>query len=289
MAIVRPSAVRPSAADAAAEMRVTTYRHSVIVRITHWVSVLSMTMLLMSGLMIFNAHPALYWGNISDFDHPAFSIDAVRAPDGHPRGQMLLFGHRIDTTGVLGLTHGADGEPLARAFPPWMTIPGYYSLADGRQWHFFFAWLFVLNGLFYLGYSLLGRHVWRDLIPSRSDLRHLPASILEHARLHFPRGEAARRYNVLQRLAYLLVIFVLIPTIVLAGCAMSPRLDAGFPWLVTLFGGRQSARTVHFIVAWLLVAFVLVHVAMVILSGPWNNIRSMITGRYVIRTDGDRT
>jgi thiosulfate reductase cytochrome b subunit len=281
--------VQSSAASTVTGTRITTYRHSVIVRITHWISVLCMTMLLMSGLMIFNAHPALYWGNISDFDHPAFSIGAIRASDGHPQGQMLLFGHRVDTTGVLGLTQGADGEPLARAFPPWMTIPGYYSLADGRQWHFFFAWLFVLNGLFYLGYSLLGRHVWRDLIPSRSDLRHLPASILEHARLHFPRGEAARRYNVLQRLAYLLVIFVLIPTIVLAGCAMSPRLDAGFPWLVTLFGGRQSARTVHFIVAWLLVAFVLIHVAMVILSGPLNNIRSMITGRYVIRTDGDRT
>jgi thiosulfate reductase cytochrome b subunit len=82
------------------------------------------------------------------------------------------------------------------------------------------------------------------------------------------------------------VIFVLIPTIVLAGCAMSPRLDAGFPWLVTLFGGRQSARTVHFIVAWLLVAFAVIHVAMVILSGPWNNVRSMITGRYVIQSDG---
>jgi len=147
----------------------------------------------------------------------------------------------------------------------------------------------VLNGLFYLGYSVLSRHVWRDLIPSRGDLRHLPASILEHARLHFPRGEAARRYNVLQRLAYLLVIFVLVPTIVLAGCAMSPRLDAGFPWLVALFDGRQSARTVHFIVAWLLVGFVLIHVAMVILSGPWNNLRSMITGRYVVETDGERT
>jgi thiosulfate reductase cytochrome b subunit len=278
--------VQGSAAGTAAGTRITTYRHSVIVRITHWISALCMAMLLMSGLMIFNAHPALYWGNISDFDHPAFSIGAIRAPDGHPQGEMLLLGHRIDTTGVLGLTQGPDGQPLARAFPPWMTIPRYYSLADGRQWHFFFAWLFVLNGLFYLGYSLLSRHVWRDLIPSRGDLRHLPASILEHARLHFPTGEAARRYNVLQRLAYLLVIFVLIPAIVLAGCAMSPRLDAGFPWLVSLFGGRQSARTVHFIVAWLLVAFVLVHVAMVMLSGAWNNLRSMITGRYVIGTGG---
>jgi thiosulfate reductase cytochrome b subunit len=278
--------VQGSAAGTAAGTRITTYRHSVIVRITHWISALCMAMLLMSGLMIFNAHPALYWGNISDFDHPAFSIGTIRARDGHLQGQMLLFGHRIDTTGVLGLTQGADGQKVARAFPPWMTIPRYYSLADGRQWHFFFAWLFVLNGLFYLGYSVLSRHVWRDLIPSRGDLRHLPASILEHARLHFPTGEAARRYNVLQRLAYLLVVFVLIPAIVLAGCAMSPRLDAGFPWLVSLFGGRQSARTVHFIVAWLLVAFVLVHVAMVMLSGAWNNLRSMITGRYVIGTGG---
>ncbi|PPQ31057.1 hypothetical protein CCS01_18045 [Rhodopila globiformis] len=282
------SMVQPSAADTAAETRVTTYRHGVVVRITHWVSVICMTMLLMSGLMIFNAHPALYWGNISDFDHPAFSIGTVRAPDGHFQGQMLLFGHRINTTGVLGLTKAADGQPLDRAFPPWMTIPRYYSLADGRHWHFFFAWLFVLNGLFYLVYSLLSRHVWRDLVPSRGDLRHLPASVVEHARLRFPRGEAARRYNVLQRLSYLVVIFVLIPTIVLAGFAMSPRLDAGFPWLLTLFGGRQSARTVHFIVAWLLVAFALVHVAMVILSGPWNNLRSMITGRYVIKTNGER-
>jgi thiosulfate reductase cytochrome b subunit len=278
--------VQGSAAGTAAGTRITTYRHSVIVRVTHWIGVLCMAMLLMSGLMIFNAHPALYWGNISDFDHPAFSIGTVRASDGQLQGQMLLFGHRIDTTGVLGLTQRADGQKVARAFPPWMTIPRYYSLADGRQWHFFFAWLFVLNGLFYLGYSVLSRHVWRDLIPSRGDLRHLPASILEHARLHFPTGEAARRYNVLQRLAYLLVIFVLIPAIVLAGCAMSPRLDAGFPWLVSLFGGRQSARTVHFIVAWLLVAFVLVHVAMVMLSGAWNNLRSMITGRYVIGTGG---
>jgi len=283
------AAIQPSAAGTAAGTRITIYRHSGVVPITHWISVLCMTMLLMSGLMIFNAHPALYWGNISDFDHPAFSIGAIRTPDGRSQGQMLLFGHRFDTTGVVGLTQGPDGQKLARAFPPWMTIPRYYSLADGRQWHFFFAWLFVLNGLFYLGYSLLTRHVRRDLIPSQRDLRHLPGSILEHARLRFPRGEAARRYNVLQRLAYLLVIFVLIPVIVLAGCAMSPRLDAGFPWLVNLFGGRQSARTMHFIVAWLVVVFVVVHVAMVMLSGPWNNLRSMITGRYVIETDREGT
>jgi thiosulfate reductase cytochrome b subunit len=144
--------------------------------------------------------------------------------------------------------------------------------------------VFVLNALVYFGHGLLSRHLWRDLIPTLADLRHLPAAIIEHARLRLPRGEAARRYNVLQRLTYLAVIFVLVPTIVLAGCAMSPRLDAGFPWLLTLFGGRQSARTVHFIAAWSLVAFVVAHVVMVLVSGLFNNMRSMVTGRYVIET-----
>jgi len=278
----------PVALQAAGGRRIRTYRHGVVVRITHWINVLCMTVLLMSGLQIFNAHPALYWGSISDFDHPAFAIRAVRDDDGSMHGQMRLLGRTIPTTGVLGVIRGPDGEPTAQAFPPWLTIPSYYSLADGRQWHFFFAWAFVANGACYILYSLLSRHLWRDLIPSLRDLRHLPAAIVEHARLHFPRGEAARRYNVLQRLTYLLVIFVMIPAIILAGCAMSPRLDAGFPWLLSLFGGRQSARTVHFIAAWSLVAFVIVHVAMVIASGVVNNMRSMITGRYVIRVDAVR-
>jgi thiosulfate reductase cytochrome b subunit len=272
----------PVAPDAAGAVRITTYRHGVVVRLTHWVNVLCMTVLLMSGLQIFNAHPALYWGSISDFDHPAFAIRAVRDDDGSTHGQMLLLGHTIPTTGVLGLMHGADGQDLVRGFPPWMTIPSYYSLADGRQWHFFFAWVFVANGAVYLLYSLITRHVWRDLIPTWGDLRHLPAAIIEHARFRLPGGDEARRYNVLQRLTYLLVIFGLIPAIILAGCAMSPRLDAGFPWLLSLFGGRQSARTVHFIAAWSLVAFVIIHVVMVIVSGVVNNMRSMITGRYVI-------
>jgi thiosulfate reductase cytochrome b subunit len=260
-----------------------TYRHRVLVRLTHWVNVLCMTVLLMSGLQIFNAHAALYWGSIADFDHPAFAIYAVRDGDGSTHGKMLVFGHTIDTTGALGVFHAPGGDDLVRAFPPWITLPSFQSLADGRQWHFFFAWLFVFNGLIYLVYGLLSRHLWRDLVPGLADLRHLPAAVLQHALLRFPKGEAARSYNVLQRLTYLVVIFVLLPAIILAGCAMSPRLDAGWPWLLDLFGGRQSARTVHFIAAWSLVAFVIIHVLMVILSGLWNNMRSMVTGRYLIK------
>ena len=163
-----------------------------------------------------------------------------------------------------------------------LPISGWQSLADGRRWHFFFAWALAINGTLYLLYSLLSRHVWRDLIPSRGALKRIGATLWDHLRLRFPHGEEARRYNVMQQLTYLLVIFVMFPLLILAGLAMSPRLDAAFPALLSVFGGRQAARTVHFLMAFGLVGFVVVHVAMVFLSGPWNNIRSMVTGRYRI-------
>jgi thiosulfate reductase cytochrome b subunit len=104
----------------------------------------------------------------------------------------------------------------------------------------------------------------------------------EHLRLRFPRGEAARHYNVLQKLAYLGVLFILGPLILATGLTMSPAMDAAFPWLLNLFGGRQSARTLHFIAAALVVLFIIVHLAMVLLAGPVRELRSMITGRYVL-------
>jgi thiosulfate reductase cytochrome b subunit len=279
-----PSASRPVATLG----RRWTYRHTLVTRVTHWINVVCLTVLLMSGLQIFNAHSELYWGHASDFEHPALAIGAIQGEDGQRRGVTTLLGTKLDTTGVLGVSRDATGRVLSRAFPPWATLPSWQSLAEGRQWHFFFAWLFVLNTLAYLTYSALAGHIRRDLFPTRQDLRHIFASAWEHVRFRFPQGEEARRYNVLQKLAYLMVVFILFPVIVLAGLAMSPRLDAGFPLLVDLFGGRQSARTIHFIVAWALVAFVLVHVFMVLVSGAWNNIRSMLTGRFVIRESETR-
>jgi thiosulfate reductase cytochrome b subunit len=131
-------------------------------------------------------------------------------------------------------------------------------------------------------YSAASRHLSRDLLPSKDELRHVGRSLWEHLRLHFPKGEEARRYNVIQKLTYLAVIFLLLPLVILAGLTMSPRLDAAFPVLLDLFGGRQSARTIHFIGATAIVAFVLVHLVMVVISGVWNNLRSMLTGRYAI-------
>ena len=261
--------------------KVFVYRHTVLVRITHWVNVVCITFLILSGLQIFNAHPSLYWGEKSDFANPLLKMSARNDANGRPVGETTIFGKTFDTSGVFGLSY-KDGRPLPQGFPWWTTVPTYRDLATGRRWHFFFAWLFVINGAIYLVASLLNRHLWRDLIPSWSQIRGVGKSIWDHMRLRFDHG---RDYNILQKLTYLIMVAVVLPLVVLAGLAMSPALDAAFPWLVELFGGRQTARTIHFICATLIVLFIIVHVVMVIISGLWNNIRSMLTGRYAVKED----
>jgi thiosulfate reductase cytochrome b subunit len=220
-------------------------RHGLAVRVMHWINVLALTALLMSGMQIFNAHPALYWGASSYTGAgPAFAI-----PDG---------------------------------FPHWLTLPGSQWLAMGRRWHFFFAWIFVLNGIAYVTYSIVSQHLRRDLAPDRADWRSIGRSLIDHLLFRHERGEASKRYNVLQKIAYLFVIFVLLPFVILMGWALSPRLNALWPGWVDIFGGRQSARTLHFIAAAGIVLFVLIHLFEVVITGLWNNLRSMITGRYEV-------
>jgi len=229
-------------------------RHHPVTRLWHWTNVFVVTVMLMSGLMIFNAHPRLYWGH--------YGANAK----GHPDPAWL------------DLSHINNGVP----FPGAVTIPSTYSLADARLWHFAFAWVLVVCLALYLGWSLIGGHLRRDLAPRAAELApaHLWHDIRQHARLRFPTGAAALHYNVLQKLAYGGVLLVLLPGGILTGLTMSPALDAGLPWLVDLFGGRQSARSIHFLCAAGLVAFFLIHIAMVVLAGPINEVRSMLTGWY---------
>jgi len=242
----------------------------------------ALTLMLMSGLQIFNAHPALYVGDSSYSGRPAWlEIGAREDAQGKPIGYTRLFGHEFITTGVLGLSTD-DARMYAQGFPSWLTIPSHQWLAMARSWHFFFAWVFLINGLCFIVYTIASRHLARDLLPTRRDVRGIGTSIVDHLRFRHPVGEEAKRYNVLQKFAYLTVIFVLLPLIVLMGLGMSPRLDTLFGGWVGWFGGRQTVRSIHFIVAWLLVAFVLIHVFEVIVTGFWNNLRSMITGRYRI-------
>lgn len=261
-------------------------RHALPVRIMHWINVVALTLMFMSGLQIFNAHPALYWGESSYSGRPAWlEIGAKEDAQGKPMGYARVLGREFTTTGVLGISTD-EGRMYAQGFPSWLTVPSHQWLAMARSWHFFFAWVFLVNGLCYVGYVLWSRHLARDLLPTRGDIRGIGASIVDHLRLRHPTGEAAKRYNVLQKFAYLTVIFILLPLIILMGFGMSPRLDTLFGGWVAWFGGRQSARSIHFIVAWALVAFVLIHVFEVIVTGLWNNLRSMITGRYRVPKEG---
>ena len=257
-------------------------RHSALVRVCHWVNAICFVVLLMSGMQIFNASALLTWGKRPISPRPFFSLSAREDDNGDPTaGLTTIFGHAFNTTGVLGASRGDDGELEARGFPSWATLPSYQDLAMGRRWHFFFVLDFVLNGLLDFANLIFSRHI-RDLWPSLADLRAIPHAIVEHRRLRFPSGDEALRYNVLQKLAYLSVV-IAFPILILAGLTMSPAVNAAFPWLLTLFHGRQAARAVHFLLAAYLVLFLIVHLVMVVLSGPINNMRSMITGRYRIK------
>lgn len=262
-----------------------TYRHRLPVRIMHWINVVCLAVLLGSGLQIFNAHPSLSWGQTNQPERTWLQLDASQSADGTWHGWTQLFGWRIPTDGVLGAS-GEDGMHVRRGFPTWATIPGPGWLALGRRWHFFFAWLFVANGVTYLVWSLVSGHARHDLVPTASDWRGIGRSIWDHARLKHPHGAEAARYNILQRLAYIGVILAAC-AIAVMGMALSPRLDAAFPWLVEVAGGRQSARSIHFLLAAALFAFVLVHVFEVLISGVINQLRAMLTGYYVVDRDED--
>lgn len=218
----------------------TVIRHSLLVRITHWINAVSFLFLVPSGIAILIAHPEFYWGETGYFGHPA------------------LFTLPIE--------------------------PNFDHSGWGRGMHFFFAWVLVINGLVYLLSGLLSGHFRRKLLPSSEQLRprHILHEIRAQRRLRLPKKDTAPRYNAVQKTSYLLVIFLLFPVLLLSGLTMSPALTAAIPELFTLFGGRQSARTMHFIVANLLLLFLLVHVVQVLRKGAVREVRAMITGKSTI-------
>ena len=239
-------------------------------RLWHWVNVVALAVMMMSGLMIFNAHPRLYWGQYGANADPAwFEIGSTENT-----GFVVAGPLRVETTGVLGHWQDRQGQLQRRAFPGWITIPSSYNLADARLWHLAFAWVLGVSLLLYMIASLWNRHFKRDLTISRDEIRpsHLWADIKDHARLKFPTGAAALRYNILQKLAYASVLFVMLPLIIFTGLAMSPAMDSGWAWLLDIFGGRQSARSLHFIAMVALIGFFVVHIAMVVLAGPINEL-----------------
>ncbi len=222
------------------------HRHRLVTRVWHWINAVAVIVLIGSGLTISNAHRRLYWGDYgANFDHAWLVL---------PR------------------------------FPWWLTIPSTYSLSGARVWHLFFALVLAFALLAYLVWSLANRHIQRDLRVRKAELK--PAHLIEDAKAHldfrFHDPANPRAYNIFQKLSYVGVLFVLLPVIIFSGLALSPGMDAAWPWLTDIFGGRQSARSVHFIAMALIALFTVVHLALVILAGPINEVRSMITGKWKV-------
>ena len=232
-----------------------TPRHSALVRITHWITTLCFLALLVSGIEIMISHPRFYWGETgNDLTKPLFKIPI----------------------------------PASRDFVP----SGYaYVLPDQNGWsrylHFQTAWILVFTALLYGIYGLLKGHFRKNLLPGKADLswRTISSTIASHLRFERPGEADAWSYNVLQRLTYLFVIFVLFPLIIWTGLAMSPAFISAFPATVNLLGGQQSARTIHFLVTLSLVLFLLVHVVMICLAGFKRRMRAMITGRVAAKLE----
>jgi len=262
------------------------YRHPLPVRLWHWANAVAIVVLLTTGLLIFDIHPHLYWGEDGHEGVPAFmSLTGTHLDREVPQTELQIGHRRWNVTGVLGnvIDDGFGGKYLLVA-----GAPEDWQFGATRGWHFLFAWILGLSLPLYGLYLLVSGRLAKKLLPTRSDLtlRSFAHELWQHLRLRRARGESARRYNLLQKLSYLFVIFVLIPALVLSGLTMSNAMTAAFPDLFALFGGRQSARSIHFLSAMLLVLFVLVHVFQVFVSGFFNLMRSMITGRFAVDREG---
>jgi len=238
------------------EQRTKTVRHAGVVRLTHWLTFVAFIALAVTGGLIVISHPRFYWGEVGNVNTKPLFVIPIPASRG--------------------------------------TVPtGYgYEMPDENGWsrslHFEAAWVAVLTGLVYGIWGLASGHFRKNIVPERREWnwRAYRERIAGYLRRKPPNREEEHSYNVLQRTAYVIVIFALFPLMIWTGLAMSPAFTAAFPWTAALVGGRQSARTIHFFASWLLVFFLITHVAMVAVSGFWNRLRGMITGR--VRDSGDR-
>ena len=228
-----------------------TVLHSSNVRICHWLNVIACGYLLVSGVHIFLDFPELYWGHTGYQGYPAIF-------------KLSDWGLSWDEAGALG------------------------NRMWGRNYHVTFAWVFLINGFVYVVWNVAKKHFRDRMVPARDELtvRNLGADLREHTRWGSRTREANGRYGTLQGISYLILIFVFVPLMILTGIAQSPGFAAAMPALLDLFGGRQSARSLHTIGTVLLVLFVVVHVVEVAAGGVLNRVRSMITGKYLLPEEG---
>ncbi len=257
------------------------YRHSVVARTAHWLWTLALLVLVMSGLQIFNAAPYLDASDKSDPSHRVLAFGAHTDARNQQVGTTTIFGHTFTTTHVFGLTDDGSGGQSERAFPAAVTLPAVQNLADGRLWHLFFGWALTLAIVAYIVAAAIRGDI-AELILRPSDVPKLLPMQLYYLRLR-PEPPPHGKYNPLQKMAYTIVLFVFIPLMIVTGLALSPGIDAIAGPLTWVLGGRQFARTWHFTIMSLLILYFITHMALVFMTGPVNNIISMITGWYKLR------
>ena len=218
-------------------------RHTALVRVTHWIAALCSFALLLTGFEIVVSHPRFYWGESGSVNTtPLFKIPIPASRDTVPTGYGFVL---------------PDQNGWSRAL------------------HFESAWFIAITGLVYFIGGLASRHFRRNLVPSAQELAAIPATLRHHLRLEKP----SAAYNPLQKLTYLTVLAILFPLTIWTGLAMSPAFVSILPATSALLGGQQSARTVHFFLSLILLAFLIIHVAMIVIAGFRNRMQAMITGR----------
>ena len=229
------------------------YRHSYNVRICHWINVICIAYLVASGLMIFLQFPELYWGKVGF------------------QGYDAVF--KLSNWGI-----------------SWEEADALGNRRWGRNYHYLFAWVFLINGLIYLIWNLWKKHFSRHMVPRRDELtlKNFKSEIADRICFRAPKVDTERHYNILQKISYLLLIFLLFPFMFISGLAQMPAFTAISPELIDLFGGRQTARTLHVVGTLLLLLFVVVHVVEVFIAGALNEIRSMITGNYLLSSEDEK-
>jgi thiosulfate reductase cytochrome b subunit len=244
--------------------QVRTQGHAAWVRLCHWLIAFSVIVLAFSGVVILMAHPRLYWGDTGNDLTPAW-IELPLGRNYHHGGwgPALVFG---DAPGA-----------ISRA----RTYDIFNQNGWARSLHFLTAWVFAAVLALYLALGLVSGHLARDLVPSARDLA--PNEIKAHLRLPPPRAPGGPPYNGLQKTAYAAVVVIGLPVMILSGLAMSPTVAAGWPWIQGAFGGSQTARSIHFLVLCALALFLIVHLAMVVLTGFSRQMRAMtIGGRHAL-------
>ena len=257
-------------------------RFPLATRVLHWLAAGLIITLLWSGFWIFNLHPRLYWGDVGNFETPAIAELAADTSGDEPQMAIVIGNWSINVTGLMGRV---NRQPYVRV----ANFPQNFEFGGTRALHFTAAWALVLCWIYYLKHLINSGRLRNNWLPQAAELKpkSLGLDILNHLRFKRAQGEAAKSYNTLQKLSYLTVMFVFLPLMLLTGLTMSNSITTAWPFLFDLFGGRQSARTLHFLFAFLVVLFILVHLIQLLVIGIVNHGRAMITGRFNIKPEKD--